>query len=118
MKSNAVYIGVALSVVVLLVLLTDPFMLWMPPAAAMAALVGAVVLLGAWIAFVAYERVSDEREAALRSHAGHAAYLAGVAVLTAAVLVQGLSHHLDPWVAGALAAMVIAKVAARLLADR
>jgi hypothetical protein len=35
--------------------------------------------------------------------------------LTAGLLAQGFfEHHVDPWLAGALAVMVIAKVAARL----
>ncbi len=117
MKSNLPHIAVALLVAVLLLLLTDPFMYWMPPMAGMAALVLACVLLLGWAGFVMYESASDEREAMLRMNAGRVAYLAGIAVLTIALLVEGLSHAIDPWIAGALAAMVIAKVGARIFFD-
>ena len=116
MKNNIFPILTALALVVLLTLLTDPFMLWMPPMAAMAALLGATVLLGAWAGLVMYEKVGDEREREHRMHADRFAYLFGIAILTAALVVQGLSHHIDLWVALALGSMVVAKLVARLYA--
>lgn len=117
MKNNLAHIAVAILVVVSLLFLVDPFMYWMPPMAGMAALVLACVLLLVWAGFVMYESAVDEREAMLRMNAGRVAYLAGIGVLTVALLVQGLSHTIDPWIAGALAAMVIAKVGARVFYD-
>ncbi len=115
MKNNYLHITVAFALAVLLFLLTDPFMLWMPPMAAMLCLLGAAALLAVWAGFVAREGAADEREALHRMNAGRAGYLAGFAVLTAGLLAQGFfEHHVDPWLAGALAVMVIAKVAARL----
>lgn len=118
MKNNTFHSIIALALVVLLVLLTDPFMPWMPPMAAMGALLLAAALLCIWFGFVIYEQVTDEREAVHRMRAGRAAYLSGIAVLTVALVSQGLAHTIDPWIAGALAAMVIAKLATRLHADR
>jgi putative flippase GtrA len=117
MNGNLPHIIVALLVVLFLVLLTDPFMYWMPPMAGMAALVLACVSLLVWAGFVTYESASDEREAMHRMNAGRVAYLAGVSVLTLALLVQGLAHAIDPWVALALGVMVIAKVGARIFYD-
>ena len=56
-------------------------------------------------------RADDERENLHRLQAGRAAYIAGIAVLTAALLWQGfIGHHVDPWIAVALGAMVFAKL--------
>ena len=117
MKNNFLHISIAVLLVVLLALLVDPFMLWMPPMAAMGALVVAAALLCLWGGFVMYENVTDERESLHRMHADRYAYLAGIGVLTLALVVQGFAHHVDPWVAFTLAAMVIIKLAARLYAD-
>lgn len=117
MKNNLLHICVAVLLVALLFVLTDPFMYWMPPMAAMVALVSVAVLLLVWAGFVMYESADDEREAMLRMNAGRVAYLAGIAVLTAGLLVQGFTHDIDPWIAGALAVMVVSKLGARLFYD-
>ena len=114
MKNNFFHILTAVALVIVLLLLTDPFMYWMPPMAAMGVLLCAAALLLIWAGFVMYEDASDEREAMHRMNAGRVAYLSGVAVLTVALIVQGLSHESDPWVAGALAFMVLSKLGARL----
>ena len=119
MSNNIVQIGIAFVLVVLLVLVTDPFMYWMPPMAAMAALVAVTTLLLVWAGFVMFERASDERETIHRMNAGRIAYLSGIAVLTAGLFMQGMfSHVVDPWIAGSLGAMVAAKLAARLYYER
>ena len=117
MKNNLLHICTALFLVALLFVLTDPFMYWMPPMAATVALVLAAVLLLVWAGFVMYESAGDEREAMHRMNAGRVAYLAGIAVLTIALLVQGFSHEIDPWIAGALGVMVLSKLGARLFYD-
>jgi len=117
MANKFSYIGTAAVLVALLILLSDPFMLWMPMGVQLAVLLGAAVLACVWTGFVLYERAGDEREALHTMHAGRIAYLSGIAVLTLALIVQGLSHAIDPWIPGALGAMVVAKLAARLYAD-
>lgn len=102
----------------LLTLLSDPFMLWMPAEAQMAALLGAAVLACVWAGFVMYERSHDEREALHKMHAGRIAYLSGIAVLTVALIVQGFNHAIDPWISAALGAMVVSKLMARFYTER
>ena len=63
------------------------------------------------------EQAHDEREMAHRMHAGRAAYLSGIVVLTVALVVQGLGHHIDPWIALALGMMVVVKLISRLYSD-
>jgi len=117
MQNKLSYIITAIVLVVLLVLLSDPFMLWMPMGAQLTVLLAAAVFACAWAGFVLYERASDEREALHAMHAGRIAYLSGVAVLTLALVFQGLAHAIDPWITLALGVMVVAKLAARLYSD-
>lgn len=118
MKNNITHILVALVLVVLLILLTDPFMLWMPPLAAMAALLALAVFACIWTGFVMRESVGDEREALHRMRAGHIAYLSGIGVLTLGLVMQGfIDHHIDPWIGTALAVMVISKLGTRIYSD-
>lgn len=117
MKNNLMQLGVAGLTVVLLVSLLDPFMLTMPESLVMMALLIATVLVCVFAGFVLQEQTGDEREMQQRSHAGRIAYLAGLASLMLAVIVQGLAHHVDPWIVLSLGVMLIAKLAARFYED-
>lgn len=111
---NILQIVVAVVLVGLLVLLLDPFMVLMPPPVVMLCLVLAAALVAAFGGFVLAERAQDERELMHRLQSGRTAYLAGLAILTLGFLVQGfVEHHIDPWIAAAIAAMIVTKLLAR-----
>lgn len=118
MENKFFHITVAVALIVLLALLIDPFMYWMPTGMHMIVLLGATAMAALWSGFVVYERAHDEREVALTMHAGRIAYLSGIAVLTIALVVQGIQYTIDPWIPLALGVMVVAKITARLLAER
>ena len=118
MKNNIWQILLVAAFLALLVILSDQFMLWMPEMGLMAALLAFAALACVWMGFVAYERAGDERDAAHRMYAGRFAYLAGVGVLTLALVLQGLAHSIDPWISLALGIMIVTKLAARLYLDR
>lgn len=118
MANKLFHIGTAAVLLILLTFLSDPFMLWMPDFAQMMALLAAAVLACVWAGFVMYERTSDERDALHRMNAGRMAYLSGIAVLTVALVVQGFSHNVDPWISGALGIMVLVKLGSRLYSDK
>lgn len=119
MKNNTIHVALALILIALLILLSDPFMFWMPPVAVLCALLAVAVVVCLWVGFVMKESAQDEREALHRMNAGRVAYLSGTAVLTVAVLVQGFTlHTVDPWVALALIAMVVSKLVARMYFER
>ena len=103
---------------VILFTLVDPFMYWMPSMAQMAAFTVASGLLAVLAGFVLAENAGDERNMLHRMHAGRAAFLSGVGVLTVALLYQGFTHTIDGWVPLALFAMVFAKLAARWYSER
>lgn len=104
--------------VVLLILLINPFMFWMPSMMQMTALALTAGLIFVWAGFVLTERADDEREQANRTASGRFAYIASALVLTLALLVQGISHAIDPWIVYALLAMIVAKQASREYVDR
>jgi hypothetical protein len=108
---------IAAILIVLLVLLGNPFMFWMPSVMAMTLLLIATLFALIYAGFVLQENGGDERDLLHRMLAGRAAYLTGIGTLTLALLVQGLSHHIDPWIPGALALMILAKIVARTWAD-
>ena len=118
MKNNIIHIFLAIALPGLLFMLTDPFMFWMPSMVAMTVLFIAVVFLGIWTGFIMKEQANDERELQHRMHSGRIAYLSGLFVLTVGLVVQGFSHHVDPWIAGALWIMVISKLIARLYFEK
>lgn len=109
---------VAVVLVVMLAALADLLPFWMPDMAEMAVLTVASVLLLVWVGFVMQEGRGDERELVHRMNAGRVAYLSGIGVLTLGLIVQGFSHTIDPWILGALGAMVVSKLIARLYLER
>ena len=118
MKNNSIHITLAMILVALLVALSDPFMVWMPPVATMLALLGVTVLVCGWAGFVMKEQAEDEREELHRTLAGRVAYLSGIAVLLVALITQGFSGHIDTWIAVALAVMILSKLFARIYFSR
>jgi hypothetical protein len=118
MKNNILQASVAVLLCGLLLLLSDPFMLFMPPIAVSLVLLGVAALMTFFAVFILYERAQDERELVHRMHSGRIAYLLGIAVLTAAFLMQGIAHAIDPWIAFALAVMVITKVVMHIYLER
>lgn len=107
---------IAIALVVLLALLANPFMLWMPGSTEMALVLVATILAVVYAGFVLMEQGGDERETLHRMIAGRAAFLTSVAVLTTALLYQGLTHTIDLWIPAALGLTILAKIVARIWA--
>ncbi len=105
---------VAITWCFLLVVLSDLVPFWMPMMGEMVALLIVVVLLLIWGGYVMQEDACDEREVELKMRSRRVAYLGALSFLMLALIVQGLNHAIDPWIAGALAVMVGAKLLARL----
>ena len=118
MNNKTLHIGVALTLVFFLLALADVLPFWMPDMNEMIVLLIVALLMLTWTAFVMYEGASDEREVMLRMHAGRVAYLSGICVLLIALIVQGFTHMIDPWIMVALGVMVVSKLCARLFLDR
>jgi len=110
--------SIGLVLILLLVLLLNPFGFWMPDAANMMVLAGLVVVFVLFATFVWKERARDEREALHRTQSSRVAYLIGTAALVVVVAVQSFQHRLDPLLLGALAVMVFGKIAGTIYFSR
>lgn len=117
MNTIAEYL-IASALVILLGLLANPFMVWMPSPAQMMVVLVAAILAIVYGGFVYKEGMGDERETLHRMLAGRAAFLTSVAVLTTALIVQGLQHNIDLWIPAALAVTILAKLIARAWANK
>jgi hypothetical protein len=116
MNTAAQYL-IAFALVLLLGLLANPFMIWMPNQAEMMVVLVAAILAVVYAGFVLKEEAGDERETLHRMLAGRAAFLTSLGVLTVALLYQGVTHTIDPWIPGALALTLLAKLITRMWAN-
>lgn len=95
---------------ILAVLLLNPFNLWMPQEAYMGMIVALAVFFILFASFIWREKSADEREVLHRNLSGRWAYLAGTTVMVTGVVVQSLRHALDFWLVVSLVAMILGKV--------
>jgi hypothetical protein len=114
MNKNHLHILVAVVLAFFLLTLADLIPFWMPMMGEMIALLIVSLLMLVWAGFVMKETAHDEREVLLKMKSGRIAYLSGLGVLMVALIVQGFTHAIDPWIAVALAVMVLAKLFTRL----
>lgn len=101
---------VSLVLIILLVLLLNPFNFWMPTNVLIIMLVGFMVVFALFASFVWRESAKDEREILHRMFAGRVAYLVGTATLVLAITIQCFWHQPDPWLVVTLGLMILAKI--------
>lgn len=97
------------------ILLLNPSDFWMPSMAHMTMLAIGAAAFAAFSIFLLRESGGDERETVHRAEAGRAAFLAGSVILIIGIAKESFSH-VDPWLVGALVAMVLAKLGTRIWA--
>jgi len=118
MKNNVTKeIAVSGVLIVLTVLLLNPFHFWMPEMMVMLMLALTFIVFALFAIFVLNEKAQDERELAHRMHSGRVAFLVGSALLTLGVIVQALHHAVDPWLVVALVVMILSKIIARIYGE-
>jgi hypothetical protein len=117
MKNNIKEIITTVCLAGMAVLLLNPFGFWMPDMMLMFMLAAALALFGLFASFILREGSGDEREGFHRTLAGRNAFLAGSAVLTLGIVVQGYSHAVDPWLVIVLVVMVSVKIITRVWSD-
>lgn len=116
-RNTSIELLVSALLVIVAVLLVNPFHFWMPDMAHMAILGCLLVVFAALATFILRERAVDERETAHRMLAGRSAFLLGSFVLVLGIATQTFQDALDPWLVGALVIMVVAKIATRIYVD-
>jgi putative Ca2+/H+ antiporter (TMEM165/GDT1 family) len=106
---------VSILLIVLLVIFLNPSRgLWMPSMLMSMVLLIFVVVFIVFAVFVWKETTRDEREEQHRQRSGRVSFLCGAACLVIGIVTQTLHGRLDPWLLGALSAMVLAKIGTRL----
>lgn len=118
MTNNLLETTVTVFLIALAILLLNPFHFWMPDMMVSVMLAVTLALFGIFASFVLRENPVDERDDQHRTLAGRNAFLAGSGVLTLAIVIQGYTHTVDPWLVVALVAMVIVKILTRTWSDR
>lgn len=118
MKNNIKETIITLGLIVIAVLLLNPFHFWMPDMMVMSMLACVLVLFAIFTSFILREKSIDERDEQHRTLAGRNAFLAGSATLILGIIVQGYSHAVDEWLVIALIVMVVAKIGTRIWSDK
>jgi len=118
MKNNLLETFVTICLIVLALLLLNPFHFWMPDMMVMCMLAATLGLFAVFASFILRETVIDEREDQHRTLAGRNAFLAGAGVLTLAIVIQGYTHIVDPWLVVTLIVMIVVKIGTRIWSDK
>jgi len=118
MKNNLKEIIITFCLIVLAILLLNPFHFWMPDMMVMSMLVATLILFGIFASFILREKIVDERDHVHRTLAGRNAFLAGSSVLMLGIIIQGYSHKVDWWLVIALIVMIVTKIFTRIWSDK
>lgn len=108
----------AWTLLILLVILTNPFDLFMPEAFMMICTALVVVFFVLFLWYLVREKAQDEREELHQYMAARYAYLAGAGILVLGTVLQVLTHALSLWLPSALGAMLLARITTRWYAER
>jgi cobalamin synthase len=115
---DSIEILTGILLLILTVLLLNPFHFWMPDMMVMCMLALTIASFGMLAAFLIKERAEDERDEMHRSLAGRNAFLIGATIMVIGIVVQGYTHTVDPWLVGAFVAMLFTKLATRFWAGK
>lgn len=116
-KRNIIEILFAGILIILAVLILNPFNFWMPGMVHLVILACVVAVSGALAGLFYRESANDERESSHRMLADRVGFLLGASVLVVGIVYEGLSDAVDPWLVVALVVMVVAKILTRLYSD-
>jgi cobalamin synthase len=118
MKNNIKEIIVPFFLILIAVLLLNPFHFWMPNMMVICMLAIALVLFGIFASYILREKSVDERDNLHRTLAGRNAFLAGAGVLMIGIVVQSYAHSVDSWLVIALIIMIVVKTGTRMWSDK
>lgn len=111
-KSVLLELCLSMGVGWLVVLLFNPWGLWMPMETHLM-LVGVTIGLVVGLGWLALRKIKeDEREESLRLFSYKSAYMAGLIVLLVGIVKQSFLHDVDGWLVGAVLLMLGIKLGA------
>ncbi|MBA3733084.1 hypothetical protein H0W91_01775 [Patescibacteria group bacterium] len=118
MKNNLkIEVIISLVLVILTVLLLNPFHFWMPNMLHMIMIAFTLVILALFAVFFLREKIQDERDSVHRMLSGRVAFLTGSTLLTIGIVVQSFQDNVDVWLVVVLVAMVLSKLITRIYSD-
>lgn len=98
------------SIIVLAVVLANPFNLWMPTTLHMM-LIAVLLIFFTMTAFLVLQRTPlDEREQLLSLQAYKTAYVVSTTLVVMGIVLQSLNHVVDPWLVMIFIGLVATKV--------
>jgi len=118
MKNNLKETIVTSALIIISLLLLNPFHFWMPNMLVICMLAIALGLFGVFASFILREKAGDERDSQHKTLAGRNAFLAGSGVLTLGIVIQGYTHTVDPWLVVTLVVMILVKFITRAWSDK
>jgi len=110
--------GFTLILMVLLLMLVNPFGLWMPEQFEMICTTLVLVFFVLFTVYLFREKASDEREELHRFRAARFAYFVGASVLVIGIVIQTFMHHLTFWLPLSLGGMLVAKLFGRWYSEK
>lgn len=118
LNESAAEIVIAVLLLVSIFCLSDPFRTMMGEMLEMYVTVLLVIFTVLFIGMVWQEKARDEREQTHRLLISRAGFIAGMASVTIAIIVQMLAHELDGWLIIILGSMVLTKLVALIVVKR
>lgn len=109
---------VSVVLIILTILLLNPFNILMLKMATITILGITVVVFGLFASYVLREDVRDEREGVHRMYAGRSAFLVGSSVMLLGLFIQAWWNKVDIWLVVSLVSMILAKIAAHYYSER
>lgn len=116
-KNTYMQLTSAVAVLVLAILLLNPFHLWMPGMAQMAMLGCLLVAFAILSIYLLQEKGGDEREATHRMLAGRVAFFIGSLILVIGIAIESMHGTPNMWLVLSLSGMILGKVGARFYSD-
>lgn len=111
-------LAISFIIIILSILLLNPFEIWMPDMLIIAIIAVTLVAFAVFASFILREDARDERDVAHRMLAGRVAFMSGSSVLMLGIVYQAYNHSLDAWLVMALLAMILAKIGTHIYSDR
>ena len=110
MSQHAKEFSLAVLLLIILLAVINPGHIWMPNMLTMSLAVFLLFIFSLFTLFVLGERPADEREQLHKLLVSRSAFLIGGGLLSLGILVQSISHNIDPWLVYILGAMILTKV--------
>jgi amino acid transporter len=104
----------SIALIVLLIVLLNPFNFLMSDAVLMLTVALFVIAVGLIAGLALNERPRDERENVLVHTSARVGYISGIVILSLAIIIESLQHDLDFWLPLVFVIMILSKLIGRI----